>query len=250
MNADGTNDASFEQRIDELIALAAVGELSDAEAEELDAALERVLPTQGATVGSELDTDLEVAAILQTIRPELPSASLKAQIMAAIDEPSATQAPRFEPVSSLDEHRRRRVRRWQPLAAAAAVALLFAGGIMVARGGSDRMPSTATIVDSQDAQQRTLEGELAGTLDVIYSADQDAIVVIGTDIPVLSSDETYQLWLVDADGAESVGLFRPDDGGFVEQRFTDIDPSEYVLGVTVEVAAGADVPTMPIIAQA
>ncbi len=270
-------------RIDDLLALAALGELSPADELELDAAL-----AADAELVTELDADLSVAAALQATLATEPPASMKANVMAAIDAldaaglgvdessddavvtmpqpatsplgtPSAipadtasTNAASNEPgvVDFASERTKRRTSRWQPLAAAAAVALLFVGGVLVANRGGDDGPNFEAIAQADDAQQRTLAGELDGTLEVVYSPSQQSFVIVGTDIPTLIDAETYQLWFVDGNGAQSVGLFRPDDQGRVEQVFTDLDPSDFVVGVTIEPAAGSESPTLPIIAAA
>ncbi len=269
-------------RIDDLLALAALGELSPTDELELDAAL-----AADAELADELDADLSTAAALQATLAEIPPASMKANVMAAIDaldagpdvdespddavvtmpqpatsplgtpnaipaDTASTNAASGEPgvVDFAAERTRRRTSRWQPLAAAAAVALLFVGGVLVANRGDDGGPNFEAIAEADDAQQRTLAGELDGTLDVVYSPSQQSFVLVGTDIPTLIDAETYQLWFVDDNGAQSVGLFRPDGDGRVEQVFTDLDPSDFVVGVTIEPAAGSESPTLPIVAAA
>ncbi len=284
---DELKNAPDEARIDDLLTLAALGELTAAEEAELDAAL-----AADAQLAAELDADAAVAARLQATHAEAPPAGLKASVMAAIDaldpsvtDPSAvghpqlvsmplelpplvalppeqpllvslrraqrpvvgssTSPPPSEPVT------RRRWRAWQPLAAAAAVVMLLVGGVLVAgRNGSDGGSTFEAVATADDGQRRTLEGELGGTLDVVYSPSRQAFVLVGTDIPALTDEQTYQLWLVDDAGAQPVGLFRPDGDGRVEQVFADLDPSDFVVGVTIEPAAGSQTPTLPILAAA
>ncbi len=250
----------LDNRIDELLALAALGELTSADEAELDAAL-------AADVGlaAELDADLAVAAKLQARLAEDPPPAMKLNVMAAIDALEDAEAPVTAPPTALlpppdsaqqpdvvdfaTERTKRRGSKWQPLAAAAAVVMLLVGGVLVANRG-DNAPNFEAVAAADDAQQRTLDGELAGTLDVVYSPSQDAFVLVGSGIPTLIDAETYQLWFVDDSGAQSVGLFRPDGDGRVEQLFDGLDPSDFVVGVTIEPAAGSESPTLPIIAAA
>jgi len=249
----------LDNRIDDLLALAALGELSPADEAELDAAL-----LADADLTAEIDADLAVAALLQSTLAIDPPATLKSGVMAAISEPARSEPARSEPARSeparsepaqsdvvdFGAARAKRKNRWQPLAAAAAVVMLLAGGILVAnRGGGDDGSNFEAIAAADDAQQRALAGTLEGTLDVVYSPSQNAFVLVGSGIPTLIDEETYQLWFVDDEGAQPIGLFRPDDTGRVEQVFEGLDPSDIVVGVTIEPAAGSDAPTLPIIAN-
>jgi hypothetical protein len=179
-------------RIDELLVLAALGELSEAENDELDGAL-----AADSELADELAAALAIAARLQSIFEIAPPAAMKQSVMAAI------------------------------------------------RGVAQDAGPAAT-----DAQSRTFVGELDGTLDAMWSPSSHAFILAGTGIPVLSDAETYQLWLIDAGGAVPVGLFQPNAGGEVEQVFTDVDPSDFIIGVTVEPAGGTDQPTLPVITAA
>ena len=251
-----------EQRIDELIALTALGEITPAEEAELDAAI-----AADASVADELAADLAVAARLQAAHREPPPATLKQNVMEAIDAigaPATTDAKAARhlaadapleaddtEVRSLDAQRtaRRRRRRWQPLAAAAAAVLLIAGGLFVTNRGGDGEPTFAAIVEASDIQARVLAGELPGSLEVVYSPSQGAFVLSGT-APVLTAAETYQVWFVDGTNVTSVGLFTPDDTGRVAQVFDGSDPSDVVVGITIEPAGGSSAPTLPIVASA
>ena len=243
-------------RIDELLVLAALGELSEADEAELDAAL-----AADAGLVTEYRSDLEVAAQLQSVHREPPPAALKASVFAAIDalsdvaEPvvaestSAVVADVPAPVTSLDAERRRRRSGWAPLAAAAAVVMLLVGGIIVATGADDGTSFDA-IATAPDAERRAFAGDLGGSLDVVYSETYESFVLSGDDLPTLTAAETYQLWFVDGESVTSVGLFRPDDDGRVEAVFEDLDPRDVLVGVTVEPAGGSESPTLPVVASA
>jgi anti-sigma factor RsiW len=186
-------------RIDELLVLAALGELSEAENDELDGAL-----AADSELADELAAALAIAARLQSIFEIAPPAAMKQSVMAAIRGVAQDAGP----------------------------------------AATDAGPAAT------DAQSRTFVGELDGTLDAMWSPSSHAFILAGTGIPVLSDAETYQLWLIDAGGAVPVGLFQPNAGGEVEQVFTDVDPSDFIIGVTVEPAGGTDQPTLPVITAA
>lgn len=250
-------------RIDELIALATLGELSDAEWVELDQAA-----ASDPVVASELAEALSAAAALQHSQAEEPPPLLRSSVLAAIavtpqdaatpEEPAsipvtASDAPVVAasptPAVSLDGERRRR--RFSPvaLAAAAAVALFVAGGVVLVAIDDRGADPIAAVIEAPDATSRELDGEIQN-LTVVYSPSEGALVVEGDGVPVLDDTATYQLWLVSDDGATSVGIFRPDDDGKVAERFADTDPTGFVLGVTQEPAGGSESPTLPILASA
>jgi len=244
-----------EARIDELIALAALGELTEADELELDTLL-----TDDADLADEVDGALDAAAMLQGSLAEAPPAALRASVLDAIastpqaptqtssvDEPPEASAPVIDLAS------RRRSRLVPLLSAAAAMVLLAGVGIVFVRGDSgppaDQV-AVEVVVDADDAVSRQLEGELGGTLTVVYSPGEQAIVIDGDGLPVLGEDRAFVLWFVDDDGATPVQIFRPDDSGAVLMRVDDVDPPEFLLGITEEDAAGSDTPTEPILALA
>jgi anti-sigma-K factor RskA len=238
-----TSDTNSE-RIDELIALAALGELSTEARRELDEAA-----LADPTVAVELDQALEAAAALQRPHAEEPPPALRSSVLAAIaSTPQDAAAERG--VASLDVERDRRRRRLGPLLAAAAAVLLMIGGVVVVMSGDDGdADPIAAVVEAADATTRGLSGDI-DSLSVTFSRSEQALVVEGDGVPVPDQSATYQLWLVSDEGATSVGTFRPDDDGSVEVRFDGVDPTDFVLGVTREPAGGSESPTLPILASA
>ena len=246
-------------RFDDLISLAALGELTDAEAIELEWAA-----NHDERVAEDLADALATAAALQASTRQPPPASMRASVLdsiANIEQESAR--PAFDalpeatpgvvsvvstaPIPMEQAHRR----RFAPVLAAAAALLLVVGGaVLVTSNDSGSNDPIAAVVDADDASTRQLDGELGESLIVAYSPSEGALVVVGNDVPALVDDQTYQLWLIDSNGARSVGVFRPDDTGRVEQRFDGSDPSGLALGVTREPAGGSDQPTLPILASA
>lgn len=237
------------ERIDELIASAALGELSAQEERELDEAA-RI----DSAVAAELAEALETAAAIQRTGAQDPPAGLRDGVLAAIrvtpqervggstgeDATSGVVVP----IASA------RSRRWLPLLAGiAAAAVLIVGGIVVVSQNDSRADDVVAVIEAPDAITQVLVGELGESLLVTYSIEQNAVVVDGQGVPMLGGDRTYQLWLVADDVATSAGLFRPDAGGVVLERLDGVDPTGFVLGVTEEPAGGSDSPTLPILAS-
>jgi len=245
-------------RIDELIALAALGELTPADERELNDAA-----AHDPVLAAELDEALSTAAALQRAGAEPPPPGLRASVLAAIaqtpqehrDVPSDDSVDRLaapdvdEPVS-LDAERQRR-RRWGPLLAAAAAVIVFVvgAGVLVSNDDASAPDQYAAVLDAADAETHDLAGDLSGSLTVTYSSEQDAMVVTGTGIPTLSDDETYQLWF-DIDGRMTpAGTFRPDDEGNVEERIDGVETTGASISVTEEPAGGSESPTLPVLAS-
>jgi anti-sigma-K factor RskA len=230
------------ERIDELIALAALGEISTDEQRELDQAC-----AADPRVALALRESLEAATSLHGVQPVTPPPTLRGRVLDAIAM-TPQEGDAASNVVSI-ESRRRRPAAW--LSIAAAVAVL--GIVAVTAFALTREPATdrvAAVVDADDVVERQLSGSLEGTLTVSYSPDEDAIAVVGAGLADVPDDATLQLWLVGADGPTSVGVFRPDEGGAVSIRFDDVDPTDVVLGVTLEPAGGSEQPTLPILASA
>lgn len=244
---------SNDDHINELFALAALGELTDADQRELDAVLENDPERR-----DELQAMLDAAARIQRSGAEAPPADLKARVLTAIEdvEQRASNRPLTKPVggdstvTAIRRPRGRARRHWITLAAAAALIGFVVGALVVPITGDETPSAVEAVTQADDARSRTLSGELSGSLTVVYSPSEDAIVLVGTGIPGVAADQTYQLWLVDDDGAQPVGLFQPNDSGRVTQRYEGVDPSDLVVGVTIEPAGGSETPTLPIVAAA
>jgi anti-sigma-K factor RskA len=306
------------ERIDDLIVLATLGELTDDEARELDDAVQA-----DPAVAAELAAALEAAAAVQATVAEEPPPALRASVLDAIaglpqqapagpdalggaaptarpaaapartasaeptaptaptrpdaaadpgsrglgadadaTTPASTEAspaapetgdgPSTEPPANVraigSARSRRGIGPW--LAAAAAAVVVLVGAVVLLSDGDDAgvADEIAAVVEADDAVARSLSGEI-GEIEVVYSAETDALVLTGDGIEPLPEGATYQAWLV-ADGAPaSVGTFAPDPDGAIALRADGVDPTGAVVAVTVEPAGGSEQPTMPIVAQ-
>lgn len=88
-------------------------------------------------------------------------------------------------------------------------------------------------------------GQVSGSL--LVDKDNNKAILIAQNLPALTENQIYQIWLVKPDGGRvSAGLFRPESG----QSYTTkaILPTQSLsnylgIGVTVEPAGGSDKPT-------
>lgn len=103
----------------------------------------------------------------------------------------------------------------------------------------------STIMASDDAAQLTVPAESGGALHLMYSRDQEAMIVQATDLADLSSGSTYQLWLIDEEGPHDAGLITTSDQTVTMKA--EMPPGAQ-LGLTVEPAGGSEQPTLPVIA--
>jgi anti-sigma-K factor RskA len=91
------------------------------------------------------------------------------------------------------------------------------------------------------------EGNISGT--VLLDRDRNTAALVAWNLPELSPEQIYQVWLIEPDGHRvSAGLFRPQAGSpYTTQPVSwNGDISAFVgLGVTVEPAGGSDQPTGP-----
>lgn len=105
------------------------------------------------------------------------------------------------------------------------------------------------VLTAPDATLRTASLRDGGTVTLINSAQRDAaVVVLALKDPVpVEADETYQVWLLEGSNSKSVGLLEPEQlsATFV---INGLEGARQ-LGVTVERAAGAPSPTLPLIVE-
>lgn len=233
-------------RTDELIALAAMGELDADEERELDA-----LAADDASVVAELDDALDVAARIQSAFAITPPSGLRDSVLhavASVGQDAAWDPPESNPVAQIGTERRRR-RPITFLAAAAALLLVVGVGSVFVFGRDAQPDDIAAVQSADDAVVRQLQGELSGSLQVIHSPGEDAIVIDGDGLPALGADRVFVLWAIADSDATAVVEFGPDDDGSVSIRIDDIDPEGSTLGVTEETIGQVDSPTDPILAR-
>lgn len=102
------------------------------------------------------------------------------------------------------------------------------------------------ILSSPDVMLLPISSEIVtGTL--LLDRERNQAVLVARDLPGLSENQIYQIWLVKPDGGrDSAGLFRPEIGQpYTTQAIQISQPlSSYLgIGVTVEPANGSDAPT-------
>jgi anti-sigma-K factor RskA len=236
-----------DDQLRELLALEAVGALSDAERAELDAAIE-----DRPDLRDELESLRGAALTMADAVSEAPPAGLRARVLDAIattpqepalPSPAPTAEPEepIAPVVPITSARRHRALRW---GAAAVAAAAIAIGVFVVSpfGGDDAGNHAADVLDNPT---RTIEltGELTG-LRLVYSEAVGSTVLEGTNVVAPAGTNVFELWgLGDAAPRPVVREFRPNDDGRVEVLIEGLDPGDEGFAVTEEPEGGSDEPT-------
>ncbi|CAN5719845.1 anti-sigma factor [soil metagenome] len=135
------------------------------------------------------------------------------------------------------------------LAAAAAIAVVVALGALVLQADhrADQAEQVATIVSSPDAQSVEMAAGDAGSMKLVVSQDHGGSVILADGMAEPPTGKAYALWFQVDGEMQPAGTFAPDADGQVRQTVDDVPVD--VVGITIEDAAGADEPTLPIIAS-
>jgi anti-sigma-K factor RskA len=270
-------------RLEELIALDALGGLDAGELEELrsllaehgedcatcsemiaayaDAAavLAFALPPSGSSAGSEerliaaaRARDAEAApdelSARRAAREEREAAAHAEEPADAVPAPPPEPAPAPAPVTSVRERRRSHPGRW--IAAAAVAAALLVGGVSGyvaaprAPEGTRQFLAFSAQPGTQFASFPTKDGS---RLTVAFRHGQTDGWIFGTGLDKPAGGKTYELWVGSKDiplsQFDPAGIFVPIHGNVISPVHVDIPRTGALLGVTIEPAGGSSRPT-------
>lgn len=135
------------------------------------------------------------------------------------------------------------------LVAAVCAVLLFLGGWWLGASGQ-RAPQSPRIGQSDllaAPDARLLPSTIAGVnVTVLVSEQQDAAMLIASNLPAPPENQVYQLWIFSGEQAASAGLIR--NGGSVEATFAGSLSSADKLVVSLEPAPdGSSTPGTPLV---
>ena len=187
-----------------------------------------------------------------------PPESLKTSVMRRIRE-TPQEAPHTPSSGG-----RRWNRAWGGLAVAAALVLAFALGNAWNLTESPDESLVAETAESVVAQEvHMLHIAMApdanamsmtsgqGAQSLVYSPTMGEGVLVVENTPAPDDDAVYQVWLVDADGQpQPMTSFRPDGNGEAAVMLAGDLATAGKVVVTMEPAAGATKPSMPVVASA
>jgi anti-sigma-K factor RskA len=236
------NPMNGEDQLRELLALEAVGALSDAERAELDAAIE-----DRPDLRDELESLRAAALTMADAVSEPPPPALRGRVLDAIttvpQEPPLSAPEPVAPVVPITAARRHRWVRWGAAAVAAAAVAI---GVLVVSpfGGDDAGDHIADVLEDPNARTIELTGELTG-LRLVHSSSADATVLEGVGVAAPEGDDVFELWRIAGEAAPEpmIREFRPADDGSVAVLMEGVNPGDDLFAVTQEPAGGSDQPT-------
>lgn len=219
----------------DLIAAYALGCLDPDELAPLQAHL-----AQCAACRAELAAYEAVVDALPLASPQIaPPAQLKQRLLARVTPPAAGSGWRARLAGGV--RRARAQLSWQPVAAFAALLLLFAATWLWQSAQPPALPGTRLLLVS------TTDAAPAAVGLIHISADGEYGTIIVEGLPGLGMERQYQLWLI-ADGARTDGgVFSVYSDGYASMAIRSPRPlSDYqAFGVTIEPAGGSPQPTGP-----
>lgn len=171
---------------------------------------------------------------------EFPPTAMKAEVMAAIDADLAADPGGSPGVEAIPIRPRATMVVASLVAVAAALAVVFGVGL----GSSDpsRQPIDS-ILAAADRAVVEIDSDVARFVEVVYVPDERSGVFIADGIDAVPEGQTYQLWLIGAEGPVSAGTFEPDEDGTARVLLDGEVRPGLTLGLTIEPAGGSTAPT-------
>ncbi|HTU44633.1 MAG TPA: anti-sigma factor [Bryobacteraceae bacterium] len=224
----------------ELYELYALGVLEP----ELASEIERHLNEQCEFCTEHLSAAVALTAALSSVaEPEVPPAGLRERVLSSVRRPKAA-------------------RRWSfAVVALAAACLALVAFSVASRLAMGRIQAQLAALTEERNQLRsaveilsrpeTRAVEFGKTENVAHGRvlvnRNGGFVFVGSQLPPLASNQTFELWLVPASGAapQPAGLFRPDpSGNSVHVSPTAVDArTTKAVAVSVEPQQGSSAPT-------
>ena len=215
-----------------------------------------------AELAQSIQTRTEVTELTQTatllglaVDPVQPSSGLKASLMARIAvTPQLSRDSSLGTSTTTSAATVRAERHWfqRPgaamLAAAAAIGLIFAGGVLANTVADQRYLATqsdelAAINAADDLERAVVPVEGGGTATLVWSVELTSSALIVDGLEPLPSDRVYELWYMGDEGTRPAGTFTVSDEDRVWRVLEGDMGAGDVVGVTVEPRGGSDLPT-------
>jgi anti-sigma-K factor RskA len=204
---------------------------------------------------AEVDELRETAARLADSTWSVPPPRMRTEVMAAIG--------RTRQLTSLEPARRERPTRWRRWTAAAAAAVVLAGGAgtavwtiqdqrvrdqrALAEAAQQREARTQSILAAPDLVVRTAPMTGGGKVTVATSALRNSgVVLMGADAAP-ANGRVYELWKIRGAEPTSAGTLTPGQTSVVQ--VVDGLRAGDGFGITVEPAGGSATPTQPLTAS-
>lgn len=191
-------------------------------------------------------------AKLATASAEAPPSSLKASVMAEIDQ-TRQEGPPATAADPAGRPSRRPFEGWSRRlvgVAAAALAVAVVGLGVTVLELNNRLDDAQTtseqlqdLLAAPDTQTVTVNGPEGVVGRVLVSRAEGLAVLHATGMAVPPADSDYQLWLIRGDEFVPAGILAVDEDGTVTHAVRGGIASVEALGVTVEPDGGSPQPT-------
>ena len=234
----------------ELLALYALGGLEAGERLRVEAHLAGCPTCQAEADGL---TAL-MATVASSVPARAPDASLRARVLtrAAAHSPRPARPTVLAPAPA----RRRSVGRWLNSAAALLAIGLIAWNVYLSSQISTlrqqmlRGQAAIALMSAPDTTEIGLAGQ-ANFSDARGKAYVDpksgSVVLVVQRLEPLGAGQTYQAWIITADGPRSAGLFGVTAGGWGMTWLDEPYSAGGAIGVSVEPAGGSELPTQVVL---
>ena len=227
------------EEMDELYELYVLGALEP----EAAAEIEEHVRTQCAYCLQHLQDALPVTAALCALaEPVKPPARLRQRVLASV-KPEARSRGWLLAISGLGA----------ACAALLALALWTSSSLRSARAEvanlqAERNQLREAVEILSKSETKTVQFGLAANQPHgrVFVNRNHGLVFVGSQLPELASDRTFELWLIPGQGSpEAAGLFRPNAAGdFVSVRRAPVDTARIqAVAVSVEPQGGSPQPT-------
>lgn len=138
--------------------------------------------------------------------------------------------------------------RLAPVAAAFALLVVGAGAVVGYYQGQmgaleERQARVDEVMAAPDARMVESHGEDGAMARAVVSPSMGEAVLVVDRMAPAPSEHTYELWLIDDDGATPAGMFDIGDTGRTTQLLSGDFDGAYAIGVTVEPMGGSPEPT-------
>jgi anti-sigma-K factor RskA len=216
---------------------------------------------------AELATLSEATAHLSELSIEPAPEALRGAVLAAIGSTAQTPepvaagadpeavtaviaAPRHRAGGNARSRRSHGASAWQAVAAACVIIAIAIGawGFQQHRDARNKASATASQVQQllQAPDSTLVSGPVgSGHATLVYSIQQDKLILVGHGIPAPPTGKTYQLWEISSDGKTitSAGVFAPDQAGNVVHTVSSGLADTGTMGVSIEPEGGSPQPT-------
>ncbi len=200
------------------------------------------------------------AALLGAASYEAPPPGLRDRVMAEIDGIRQERPVGVADASDELGAQRGRTSRFRAdwvtnlAVAAAAVLIVAVAGLSVTIANlnadlneraaqAEAASQVADVLAAADVTVVSVEGPEGGLGRIVASPTRGEAVFVADDMAQAPHEHTYELWVIDEQGATPAGLFDTDDRGRATRIVTGDFANAAAIGVTVEPAGGSPEPT-------